>query len=117
MLTVTNQTHSLCASRNRFAAVFLIVTYLLSGMLHQSFDVDVTSPAGQIVLSTASVPTDPNAPPGIHADHHCHGCFPVSLQDPPSLAVMIEHHAATVPQGLTQASDLVPGIDTPPPKS
>lgn len=109
------RTYRLCALRSRLAVVILIVTYLLSGASHHCLDMNVTAPEGQIVLSMASVHTDTDAP-GILADHHCHGCFQVSLQDPPLLAVTIEPQAAVVLWVLARASDLVPSIDTPPPK-
>lgn len=112
---INDRTYRRCALRGRFAIVCLIVIYLLSGALHNSFDMDVTTPENQIVLSMASVHSDTNAP-GMHADHHCHGCFPVSRPNPPVLAVTIEPQAAAVPRVITRASDLVQGIDTPPPK-
>ncbi|WP_244375002.1 hypothetical protein [Nitrobacter winogradskyi] len=97
------------------AVVFLIVTYLLSGASHHCFDVNVSAPESRIVLSMASLHADTDSP-GALADHHCHGCFQVSLPDPPLFSVAIEHQAAAVPRAMTRASDLVPGIDTPPPK-
>ena len=95
--------------------MFLIVVHLLAGALHECFDVDVTAPKGQIVVSMSPVDTDTNGP-GMVAEHHCHGCFPVSLPNPPMLAVTITPEAAATPRVLSRASDLVPGIDTPPPK-
>jgi hypothetical protein len=95
--------------------VFLIVVHLLAGALHECFDLDVTAPKGQIVVSIVPVHTDTNGP-GVVAEHHCHGCFPVSLPNPPLLAVAIAPEAAVIPRVLSRASDLVPGIDTPPPK-
>jgi hypothetical protein len=116
ILTAANDGfHRLCASRNRIAVVFLIVAHLLSGALHECFDMDVTAPKGQIVVSLSPVHTDTNGP-GMVAEHHCHGCFPVSLPNPPLLAVTIAPEAAAIPRVLSRASDLVPGIETPPPK-
>jgi hypothetical protein len=115
-LTATNDgTHRLRTSRGRFAVVFLIVAYLLSGTLHEFFHMDVTAPKGEIVVSMAPIHTDTNGP-GMIADHHCHGCFPVSLPNPPMLSVIIAPEAAAISRVLSHASDLVPGIDTPPPK-
>jgi hypothetical protein len=116
ILTITNDgTHRLCFSHGRIAVVFLIVAHLLSGALHEFFDMDVTAPKGQIAVSMASTHTDTNGS-GMVADHHCHGCFPVSLPNPPLLSVTIAPEVAAIPRVLSQASDLVPGIDTPPPK-
>jgi hypothetical protein len=115
-LTATNDgTHRLRTSRGRFAAVFLIVAYLLSGALHELFHMDVTAPKGEIVVSMSPIHTDTNGP-GMIADHHCHGCFPVSLPNPPMLSVIIAPEAASISRVLSRASDLVPGIETPPPK-
>jgi hypothetical protein len=105
----------LCAARSRFAVVFLIVAYLLSGALHHCFDIDVTAPEGRIVVSMTPDHADTNGP-GMVADHHCHGCFSVSLPSPPLLAVTITPESAAIPKVLSRASDLVPSIDTPPPK-
>lgn len=114
--TATNdRTHRLCVSRSRIAVVFLIVAHLLSGALHQCFDMDVTAPNGQIVVSMSPVHTDTNGP-GLVAEHHCHGCFPVSLPYPPLLAVTIAPETTANPRVLSRASDLAPGIETPPPK-
>jgi hypothetical protein len=95
--------------------VFLIVAYLLSGALHHCFDIDVTAPEGRVVVSMTPEHTDTNGH-GTVADHHCHGCFSVSLPSPPSLAVTITPEGAAIPRVLSRASDLVPSIDTPPPK-
>lgn len=118
LLTLTapnDRDHRLRVSRSRIAVVFLIVAYLLSGALHECFDMDVTAPRGQIVVSMPPTQTDTSGP-GLVAEHHCHGCFPVSLPNPPSLAVVIAPETAAISQVLSRASDLVPGIDTPPPK-
>jgi hypothetical protein len=116
ILTVTNHgTRRLCASRSRIAVVFLIVAHLLAGALHECFDMDVTTPKGQIVISMSAAHTDTNGS-GMLAEHHCHGCFPVSLPNPPLLSVTLAPEAAAISRVLSHASDLVPGIDTPPPK-
>jgi hypothetical protein len=114
LTTAHDQTVRLCAARSRIAVVFLIVAFLLSGALHQCFDIDVTAPVGRIVSMTPDH-TD-TSDPGMVTEHHCHGCFPVSLPSPPLLAVTIAPELAGLPRVLSRASDLVPGIDTPPPK-
>ncbi|OJV00993.1 MAG: hypothetical protein BGO16_16415 [Nitrobacter sp. 62-23] len=115
LTTSHDQTVRPCVSRSRIAVVFLIVAYLLSGALHQCLDIDVTAPEGRIVVSMTPDPTDTGGPE-IVPEHHCHGCFPVSLPNPPSLSMTIEPQIAAMPKVLSRASDLVPGIDTPPPK-
>lgn len=98
------------------AGVFLIVAYLLSGALHEFLDMDVTSPGGRIVVAMSSTKdTDPSGK-GVAAEHHCHGCFSVSVPAPEVDSAAVEPKAAAIPQPLSRNSDLVPGIDTPPPK-
>lgn len=98
------------------AVVFLVVAYLLSGALHQFLDMDVTSPRGGIVV-TMSAPSDvDNSGEGIAVEHHCHGCFSVSVPTPALAVAMIEPQAAVVSEPVLVNSDLSPGIETPPPK-
>ena len=98
------------------AVVFLIVAYLLSGAIYQFLDVDVTAPGGGIVVSMASAKDTDTSDKGISSEHHCHGCFSVSVPAPALASAMIEPKAAAIPQPLSDGSDLVRGIETPPPK-
>jgi hypothetical protein len=109
-------THRLLRAPRGIAVVFLIVAYLLSGALHQFLDVDVTAPGGSFAVSMASTKDTDTTDKGVAAENHCHGCFSVSVPAPAPASAMIETKAAAIPQPLSDGSDLVPGIDTPPPK-
>ncbi len=94
----------------------LIVAYLLSGALHQFLDMDVTSPGGRIVV-TVSARNDIDASgKGMAVEHHCHGCFSVSMPAPVLASATLESASAVVVQPLARRSGLSLGIDTPPPK-
>ena len=98
------------------AAVFLIVAYLLSGALHEFLDMDVTAPGGSIVAAMSSTKDADTSGKTIAGEHHCHGCFPVSVPAPVLASAAIEPKVAVVSPPLSGNSDLVRGIDTPPPK-
>lgn len=109
-------TRRLLRAPRGIAVVFLIVAYLLSGALHQFLDVDVTAPGGSFAVSMSSTKDADTSGKGVAAENHCHGCFSVSVPTPAPASAMIEPKAAAIPQPLSDGSDLVPGIDTPPPK-
>jgi hypothetical protein len=90
------------------AVLFLMVAYLLAGALHGLCDLDVTTPSGRGVITMAIANDVDTSGKGIAAEHHCHGCFSVSVSTP----LM----AATLAQPASHSSGLIPGIDTPPPK-
>lgn len=96
--------------------MFLIVAYLLSSALHGFLEMDVTAPGGRIVVAMSSATdTDPSGK-GVAAEHHCHGCFSISVPTPVVATVSMEPKAAAITHPLSGTSDLVPAIDTPPPK-
>lgn len=92
------------------------MAYLLSGALHEFLDMDVTAPGGRIVAVMSSSKDADKSSQGIAAEHHCHGCFSVSVPAPVLASVMVEPKVAVIPPPLSGISDLVRGIDTPPPK-
>jgi hypothetical protein len=98
------------------AAVLLMVTYLLAGALHGLCDLDVAAPSGKGVITMAAAKDVDTSGKGIAAEHHCHGCFSVSMSTPLLASATIEPKAAAIRQPLSRNSDLVPAIDTPPPK-
>lgn len=98
------------------AAVFLIVVYMLSGALHQLLDMDVTAPGGNFVSAMSETKDTDKSGKGIAAEHHCHGCFSVSVPAPVVVSATIEPKAAAIAPPLSRNTDLVPGVDTPPPK-
>lgn len=95
----------------RAAAAFVLTMYMLAGAFH---DFDVASPAGALVVSMSQ--DGGQSGKGIAAEHHCHGCFSVSMPAP-----------VTAVADLTRAQDMLvlldvsrrglpPRIDLPPPK-
>jgi hypothetical protein len=98
------------------AVVFLVVAYLLAGALHEFLDMDVTAPGGRIVAVMSPSKDADKSGQGTAAEHHCHGCFSVSVPAPVLASVAIEPKIAVIPPPLSGNSDLVRGIDTPPPK-
>jgi hypothetical protein len=115
IFAIKHGTRRLRTSRG-IAAVFLIAAYLLSGALHEFLDMDVTAPGGRLVVAMSSTKaTDPSGK-GVAAEHHCHGCFSISVPTPVVASATMEPKAAAIPQPLSRTSDLVPGTDTPPPK-
>ena len=103
-------------SARGIAIVLLIVSHLFAGALHSLSDFDVTHPSGPSRI-TALVQSNVGQPDeGVVADHHCHGCFSVSLPSRVVAAVSVEPLSTVFPQLRTLGSDLTPGVDTPPPK-
>lgn len=93
------------------------MAYLLSGALHEFLDMDVTAPGGGrfVVVMSSTKDSDTSGKTAV-AEHHCHGCFSVSVPAPVPASVAIEPKVAVIPTPLSGNSDLVRGIDTPPPK-
>src|SRR6267142_5816786 len=107
-------------SVRNFATILLTVVYMLVGGLHVFCDVDVTadSAAGVIVsVSDADGGGDGHAP-GRSAvgDHHCHGCFAVSVPAQVVFARPVEMASALVVRPYVHRVDATLRHDTPPPK-
>ena len=98
-------------------AVFAIVLYLLSGALHAACHLDVATPSGEAVVSLAIHETAGHADQSEIADHHCHGCFSVSIPTPALASVPFDPLTTIMPPLQTSASDLAPSLDPPPPKT
>jgi hypothetical protein len=99
-----------------FAAVLMMVVYLLAGALHGVCDLDVANPIGKgAVTMTAATDIDASGK-AVAAEHHCHGCFSVSVPAPLLAGIVIEPKPATPAAPRADGAGLVPGIDTPPPK-
>lgn len=98
-------------------SVFLIVTYLLSVAVHRSLDLDVTNPTGSLVVWMIDNTTD-GLETGAIIDHHCHGCFAVSVAAPPQqVMTVMEPKVAVLIRATAPLTDTVRGLDPPPPKS
>ena len=98
------------------AVLFLMVAYLVSGVLHGLMDIDVTAPGGRSVMAMSSTKDMDTSGKGTAVEHHCHGCFSVSVPTPLMAVAAIEPKVATLAQPSSHSSGLIPGIDTPPPK-
>ena len=98
-------------------AIVVMVMYVLVGALHGLCEIDVTNPGGQdvIAMSTSENTDGPGKAAG--GEHHCHGCFSVSVPTPLHASAVIESKVAGLTQPPADGSGLVPAIDTPPPKS
>lgn len=102
----------------RVMAILCVIVYLLAGALHGACDIDVTNPAphSMAVMSGTSDAGHNAADKAMIADHHCHGCFSVSVADPVSTSVPVAFsslvRAATQPDHI----GATPVLDTPPPK-
>jgi len=100
----------------RAVAVFVLMAYLGVGILHGSHDINVANPAGSAVVSLADKGIG-HADHGIVGDHHCHGCFSVSVSAPITTAALIDVWTrAPIPHDAEHRG-LSAGIDLPPPKS
>lgn len=98
-------------------ALLVLTIYLVGGVLHGLFDLDVTtgSTGAGVVISLAKSDVG-HSESGGTADHHCHGCFSVSLPAP-AVGAGEEMPTAKVMSALDAGHrGLSPGIDLPPPK-
>ncbi|WP_315832670.1 hypothetical protein [Bradyrhizobium prioriisuperbiae] len=106
----------------RVMVVLCTLVYLVAGALHGACDIDVTKPAPQgirdgiAVISAVSDVGHNTADKALIADHHCHGCFSVSIADP---ATTLAPVAFAGPIPVVAQPDQVgaaPMLETPPPK-
>lgn len=100
------------------AVVLLLLSYLSVGVLHAACETDITGSNtghGSVVLMTASKAVD-QSDKAINADHHCHGCFSVSMPHPATIAVAAILTPRLIVARTFDHHGLVPGVDPPPPK-
>lgn len=102
-------------------ALFVLTTYLLGGVLHGLCDLDVTHvsgdhASGDIVISLAEKGTAGHSDSGVIADHHCHGCFSVSVPAPAVGAGDAMPTEKLIASREIGRRGLSPGLDPPPPK-
>ncbi|MGB5902481.1 MAG: hypothetical protein WBF99_18240 [Xanthobacteraceae bacterium] len=100
----------------RTITLLVLMTYLCVGALHGLCDLELSKPSGSVVVSLVQEGTG-HSDAGIVADHHCHGCFSVSVPAPLTFATISE-----VPMKLSFYQDadrrvFFGGIDLPPPKA
>ena len=97
-------------------ALFVLAIYLLGGVLHGLCDLDVTNAAGDAVISLADTGAAGHSDKGAIADHHCHGCFSVSIPAPAIGAADVMPTVKVMAVREVGRRGLPPGIDPPPPK-
>ncbi len=98
----------------RMLVALVMSLHLLAGALHGLYDLDVASPSGPTI---ASINKDgAQSEKGIAAEHHCHGCFFVSIPSPLTAAADLKPAEEIFIPLEVQHRGLAPGIDPPPPK-
>nr|WP_249797827.1 hypothetical protein [Bradyrhizobium sp. 199] len=97
-------------------SVLIAIVYLLASALHGSHDIDVTTPGGgseiAAVLDGSAGHSDQEAISG----HHCHGCFSLTVIQPPLSTASVALMSATGPQHAPRLAGIIPDTDSPPPK-
>jgi hypothetical protein len=75
-----NRSGTACLRSARgMAVMFVMIAYLLAGALHGLCDLDVTNAIGNSRVSMTSGKDLGQTDKGTVAEHHCHGCFSVSV--------------------------------------
>lgn len=94
-------------------AVFCLMAYLFAGVLHGVCDADVTNPKGGVVFSLLKKDADTSGK-SVAADHHCHGCFHVSMPAPVIVAIADESATREERADVAQRRSMARIIDPPP---
>lgn len=118
-LLVTLSSRKLCLAiprRMRGAlALFVLTMYLVGGVLHGLCDLDINNASGKTVISLIDKGVG-HSEKGVVADHHCHGCFSVSVPAPAVGAAEVIPTVKIVTFFDTDRRGVPPGLDPPPPK-
>jgi hypothetical protein len=104
----------LCKPRG-LTTVFVLALYLLTGALHEFCGFDVTKSASTTLVSMAGSDNG-HSEHGAAADHHCHGCFSVSMPAPVVAAASVEPVRRLIVLHDVKLGDRATGIDPPLPK-
>lgn len=101
--------------------VLCTLVYLVAGALHGACDIDVTKPAPQGIQGVAMMSEESDAghnaaDKALIADHHCHGCFSVSIAAPATTLVPIAFAAPILAIVQPDHVGAAPMLETPPPK-
>ena len=102
----------------RVMAMLCTLVYLVAGALHGACEIDVTNPVPQgiAVMSVASDAAHNAADKAIAADHHCHGCFSVSVATPASTSAPIAFAGPILTAPQPDHVGAAPMLETPPPR-
>lgn len=106
---------TLSRSSRGIVAVLVLIAYIASGVLHGLYDVGVTNTSGQTVVSLLK---DKMGQPdkGTLVEHHCHGCFSVSVPSSIGPIVVLKPARKMVAARSADLRVVHRGIDPPPPK-
>lgn len=98
-------------------ALFVLTIYLVGGVLHGLYDLDVanTDMSDRAVISMAEKGNGHSEKGGV-ADHHCHGCFSVSVPAPAMGTAEVMPTMKVAAALDVACRGLPPDIDPPPPK-
>jgi hypothetical protein len=107
--------HYLPRSLRDATALLVLTMYLIAGVLHGVCDLDVAHSPSRIAVSLADDSTG-HSDRGALADHHCHGCFSISVPAPVVVAVAMMPTVEVRPALQAAHRGLAPGLDPPPPK-
>ncbi|NEW87287.1 hypothetical protein DU475_08430 [Rhodopseudomonas sp. WA056] len=108
--------HRLLRISRRVVAAFVLAVYLFAGAVHGVHDLDVTSGSATAIVTLASSGGD-HSDQAIVGEHHCHGCFSVSLPSPSVVATTSELTSAPLRHQDAERRSILRVIDPPPPKA
>ena len=95
-------------------AAFVTLLYVLAGALHGFHDLDVANSSGKVIVSIGE--DGGQSEKGIATEHHCHGCFSVSIPSPVTAVADVKSaQDVIIPLDIPRPGR-PPGIDPPPPK-
>lgn len=98
----------------RAVAALVLAIYVVAGALHAFHGFDVANPSGKVIVSINE--DGGQSEKGIAAEHHCHGCFSVSMPAPVTAGADLVTPQDEVVRRDIQRRGVPPGIDPPPPK-
>lgn len=108
--------HRLLRVSRRAIAMAVLAMYLLAGAVHGLCDLDVTTGSATAIVSLPLHGGD-HSDNVLASDHHCHGCFSVSLPSPSVVATAAELVSSPVRHEDAERRSILRVIDPPPPKA
>ncbi|MFT4276841.1 MAG: hypothetical protein QM576_10835 [Rhodopseudomonas sp.] len=108
--------HRLLRVSRQAIAMTVLAVYLLAGAVHGLCDLDITTGSATAIVSLPSHGGD-HSDNIIAGDHHCHGCFSVSLPSPSVVATAAELATAPMHYEDAERRSVQRGIEPPPPKA
>jgi len=99
-----------------FATALVLTFYIAAGTLHGLFDLDLAHASTTTNLETTKKQGGSVDPANV-ADHHCHGCFAVSLPQQAIVVARIVQMPVQHERRDIILHGLLTGLDPPPPKT